>query len=171
MILSELKLRLAGTFIQPKAGSEKLSARAGKLKNITVVLDSRDEVLLAKFSELRTVCGLDSKDLVVITCAEPEKEDPEDLNFSLADVSWTGRIRKQQLREFFERRHTVMVVFSRKTTSTLNFLLRNSSAELKIGRGENAAGLYDLEIFSRYEDADVFIDEVVKYLKILKFIV
>ena len=169
VIFSELKFKLAGRYFRPETEVPELTVGPEEVKNITVVLDSRDADLCNKFLELGAINGLSETDFSIITCEKSRNEGSEGLNFSISDVSWTGKIRKQQLREFFGRRHNIIISFSRNNGRDLEFLIRNSKADLKIGRVENAAGIYDLEIFSRYEEADVFIQEVEKYLRILKY--
>lgn len=168
MISSELKFRLAGRLFSPEMGKAAAERLPGK--SLCLLLDSREPSLLQKLSDLRQICKLGMEDFTIIICETSEGSEGEFASFTRSDLSWTGKIRKDQIRDFLRQRHRILIGYSRAEVGAMKFLIQNSEADLKIGRVENVGALYDLEIFSRYEDADVFIKEVEKYLKQLNYI-
>lgn len=170
-MLSNLKMkvakqRLASAIKNNRTGADKKFPRFG------VILDSDDDSLKEKFLKLKEEFNLRDTDLVILTCREEMKKGDEyqGLIFSRKDLNWKGTVKNGEVLNFAKGPMDVLVSFTEKDSKLAAFLVSVSNADLKVGRCdyENASGLFDIVIDTDFDEVEVFMMELKKYLRIIK---
>lgn len=169
-MLSNLKItlakrRIAAAIERTFSGSEK------QIQRIGIILDSEKEYLKESFHSLKKDLGLPETHFQIVVC-ENEKETINvfhGLVFSRKDLSWSGKIRNGELTAFARQERDVLICYTEADNKLADLLVSVTNADLKVGRREevSSAGLFDLVISTGFEDVEVFIAELKKYLKIL----
>ncbi|MEG9326384.1 hypothetical protein V6B16_00400 [Salinimicrobium catena] len=169
-MLSNLKIgvarrRMAAAIKRSLAGEEKQSQRIG------VILDRDDEDLKQKFLKLKTDLGLRDPDFQMVVCKdEGQKGDVfQGLVFTRKDLGWNGKIRNGEITGFARQKMDVLISYTEADNKLAALLVSVANAGLKVGREEglSSAGLFNMLISTGFEEVDVFIAELKRYLKIL----
>ncbi|SDL04207.1 hypothetical protein SAMN04488034_10281 [Salinimicrobium catena] len=169
-MLSNLKIgvarrRMAAAIKRSLAGEEKQSQRIG------VILDRDDEDLKEKFLKLKTDLGLRDPDFQMVVCKdEGQKGDVfQGLVFTRKDLGWNGKIRNGEITGFARQKMDVLISYTEADNKLAALLVSVANAGLKVGREEglSSAGLFNMLISTGFEEVDVFIAELKRYLKIL----
>ena len=169
-MLSNLKIgvakrRMAAAIKRSFAGEEKHSRRIG------VILDRDDEVLKGKFLQLQEDLGLRDANFQVVVCKDEGQTGDvfQGLVFTRKDLGWNGKIKNGEIMGFAQQKMDVLISFTETDNKLAALLVSVANAGLKVGRAEevNSAGLFNIVISTGFEDADIFIAELKRYLKIL----
>lgn len=169
-MLSNLKIgvarrRMAAAIKRSLAGEEKQSQRIG------VILDRDDEDLKNKFLKLKKDLGLRDPDFQMVVCKdEGQKGDVfQGLVFTRKDLGWNGKIRNGEITGFAQQKMDVLISYTEADNKLAALLVSVANAGLKVGREEglSSAGLFNMLISTGFEEVDIFIAELKRYLKIL----
>ena len=169
-MLSNLKIgvakrRMATAIKKSLSGEEKNSRQIG------VILDRDDETLRDKFLQLQKDLGLRDANFQVVVCKdEGQRADIfQGLVFTRKDLGWNGKIRNGEIMSFAQQEMDVLVSYTETDNKLAALLVSVANAGLKVGRAEglSSAGLFNMVISTGFEEADIFITELKKYLNIL----
>lgn len=169
-MFSNLKISFAKRRIA--AAIEKtFSGNNNQIQRIGVILDSEKEHLRVSFHNLQKDLGLPETHLQIVVC-ESEKDTSDGfpgLVFSRKDLTWNGKIRNGEITAFARKERDVLICYTEADNKLAALLVSVTNADLKVGRREevSSAGLFDLIISTGFEDVELFITELKKYLKIL----
>lgn len=152
--------------LQSLAGN---SVAEGNKRKIGVILDVMGDESLSPFLRLGEDLSLEQDEIRLVFSKEKSVKNDifEHPLISYEDFSWTGKI-SESASDFLNAQYDVLVSFTSKENKVANFLVSVTRARLKVGRkreGENA--IFDLNISAEISEAEVFIHELKKYLKIL----
>lgn len=149
--------------LDKKAPSFKtVSGRAG------LIIDAEDFDDKWKLARFYRLAGISKENFRVIVCSSEENL-PEIPGASIlfpGEVSLRGEFRARAIRDFAEEDLDFILCYCSKSISTACLLAAVSRAALKIGNSPDEYGIYDVEIGTT--DIEVFQQEALKYLKILK---
>lgn len=172
-MISNLKLGIANKKIAPLLQKKTISEKEGPVEKIGLVLDLAGIDMLHSFLNLKKDLNIKDEDFHVIGCfpSANNVENFEGVVFTPAGISWTGKIKDEEVKKFLNREFDLLISYNhtdnQSENKALNFIIGASTAGLKVGRVENGPQLYNLAISTRFEDVGVFIEELKKYLKIL----
>lgn len=146
-----------------------LTAQEGSVKKVCVILDETDEQLIAKFKKLAKDLNLKEGNIKMLFCLSsiPKEKDFEGLVFRTSDLTWSGKIRNPEIEGLVKEQFDLLISFLRRDSKTAGFIAAALPADLKVSRREESASGFDLTIATGYEESEVFITELKKYLKIL----
>lgn len=169
-MLSNLKISVAkkrmATFTR-----KALSEENKKPLKFGVILDSEDDGLKEHFLSLKETYGLRDADFQIVTCKDERIQGDifQGLVFTRKDLKWNGKIRNGEITNFAQQRMDVLISFTESDNKLAALLVSVANAELKVGRKEEAssAGLFDMLINTEFEEVEIFLLELKKYLKIL----
>lgn len=149
-----------------------LPAGDRKFPRFGVILDSENDTLKEAFLRLKEEFKLRDTDFYILVCREAtQKEDVyQGLTFSRKDLNWRGKIKNGEVISFSKTPMDVLVSFTENECKLATFLVSISNADLKVGRAinENAGGLFDITINTGYDEIELFLVELKKYLRIIK---
>ncbi|UZH55311.1 hypothetical protein JRG66_15410 [Salinimicrobium tongyeongense] len=165
MKIQEIRFALARKKWQSQAGNF-----AGKNRfQLGLILDAEDEHAVLPFLKLQDDLSLQKQQVSFVFCREKALKNDifEYPVISNADFGWNGRI-SEAASAFLNAQYDVLISFTAPENKLAHFLVSVSRAGLKVGRkmdGQNA--IFDLNISVEIDEAEVFISELKKYLKIL----
>lgn len=169
MILSGVKLAIANRRAGSLPKKEGAFSAQGPVENIGIILDSFDEVIEQAFLDFARGFKLNEGSAEFVYClpAGAKNTAGERIVFKGSDISWSGKVISKRVAAFLDQRFDLVVCFTKEENKLLKYLLRALDADLKVGRQQESEYLYDLSISTSYEEVEIFISEVKKYLKIL----
>lgn len=169
-MLSNLKISIAKRRMAA-AIKRTFSEGENPIQRIGVILDSEEEQLKNSFQSLKQDLGLHDTHLQIVVCKDGgNKADIfQGLVFSRKDLSWDGKIRNGEITAFARQKMDVLISYIESDNKLAALLVSVANADLKVGRKEelSSAGLFDIVISTEFDDVEVFITELKKYLKIL----
>lgn len=159
------KRRMAAAIKSPFTGNENQSHRIG------VILDSDKEHLKTHFLLLKEELGLRDTHFQIVVCNDEgsKEDDLSGVVFSRKDLSWNGKIRNGEIMVFARQEMDVLISFTETDNKLAALLISVMNAGFKVGRGEelDSTGLFDMVISTGFDEVEIFISELKKYLKIL----
>ena len=166
MISGRLKSILYSRKIRRILGTKTSSSNAASGK-AGLIIDAEDFDNKWKLAEFYRLAGIKKENFRVIVCssAENSPEIPCADTLFPGEVSMKGDFKAAAIRDFAEEDLDFIIChFSESIIASL--LTAVSKAAVKIGNSPDEYGIYDVEIDAA--DIDVFQQEALKYLKILK---
>ncbi|MEP6262056.1 MAG: hypothetical protein ABJ092_10795 [Gillisia sp.] len=138
----------------------------GSPKSLGIIIDAKNKEALNILSELKKQLKIPAAGFKVIYVS-PNKVKPEDLEatvFNLQDFDAKGEIINKELEEITSQGVDLLLTFAAENNTTAHLLTAYFKAGLKVGRYQQNAALYDL-ILQTEEDPELFVEELLKYLK------
>ncbi len=86
------------------------------------------------------------------------------------DFNWFAKIKKQEIKKYFDKKYDLFIDCSSSEEEIKQFIVQKINANLKVSHSFKESNLYNLSIDVDEEDYDTYIDELLKYLKILNLI-
>jgi|GEM_PF-6894687 hypothetical protein len=134
-----------------------------------VILDAEDEKAFLPFLKLQQDLSLQQHEVCFVFGRKKGVKNGifEYPVISNADFSWNGRF-SQSASAFLNTQYDVLISFTAEENKLADFLVSVSRARLKVGRKrEDKNAIFDLNISAELSEAEVFVHELKKYLKIL----
>lgn len=170
MIISELKIGIANKKIASLQRKRVFAVEGKPVRSVGVLLDDTTISSSENFVELKRSLGLEEEDFVIITSQKSKPDNPENgmIYCTSKDLNWKGNLTCEKGRNFIQREFDLLVCFNGDKSPLVRFLTSASNAALKIGRiGEKSGLAYDISVLCEVDEADLFVEEVKKYLGIL----
>lgn len=86
------------------------------------------------------------------------------------DFNWFAKIKKQEIKKYFDKKYDLFLDCSSTDDKIKQYIVQKIKANLKVSHSYNDTDLYNFSIAVDEGDYDTFIDELLKYLKILNLI-
>ncbi len=168
MIFNSLKLTAARKKVAHLVEQQSSQPFKGNPNSLGIVIDSKNEWALPDLLNLRNELKIASKKFKVFYFSS-NKIKPEDLDcsvFNLQDFDSKGNLINKELDEISSHGVDLLITFAAENNTTAHLLTAYFKAGLKVGRFQQNLALYDL-ILQTEEDAELFVEELMKYLKYL----
>ncbi len=153
---------------------ETRSQNISNLKTLAVLIDATQPINIVSLLKLANELGVKSEELKVIGYKEDQKEkiidDKDAAYYNDKSFGVNGAIKSKSLQDFVDKDFDVLINFYEKNSVELNYVAAASKAKFKVGFAEVDNRINDLIIGSTTNDANLFISELKKYLKILQII-
>ncbi len=169
MILNGIKLSAARKKIAQLVEDQASQSFPGAAKSLGIIIDAKHEYALHNLTRIKDKLNIATKDLVVFYHAPGRVKTPavEATVFSLQDFDIKGEILNEELLKISSQGVDLLITFAAENNTVAHLLTAHCKAGIKVGRYQQNAALYDL-ILQTEEDADLFEEELLKYLKNLK---
>ena len=139
--------------------------------NVAIILDTEEKEILKPFLSLKEKLSAEGKKVRILICREKAATNAisENPSFCREDISWNGKIRNPEALAFLKTKFQVLICFAASENKTAAFVVSVAAADLKFGllSGEKEQDLHDVAICQPQPDAEVFVEEIKKYIKIL----
>ncbi len=120
-------------------------------------------------SELVTMLKIPESDIkVVVFQRKLRKETVPDDIITPKDFGWYGKVDSDKLKNILTNKYDLLINYSKVDNVYLNILLLQCKAAFKVGFAHMDKRLYDLMIRCELDEIDLFHEELIKYLVILK---
>jgi len=169
MALSGLKskriLKATNRLLRKKNNSLQISKN---IKTVGIIVNEGSDFDFDLLKNLQKQIGSGSKNFSVLTCKKTNESHNEFRGVVIKeeDFSWNGSLKSAEVIGFLEKPFDMLIDFTNNVEIYNNYLVAKSKAKFKVGYTNNDERLYDLMISSKTVKS--FIDELIKYLKILK---
>lgn len=170
MFLNFLKTFSAKRVLKKGSLNVKSEVNDHLIKTVGVILDetyfNKREALIM---ELVTQ-GVDLQNIKLITYKNryKKREIPEEPFYTNKHISWLGTIEKQEVRDFIDTPFDLLISYYDVKKTPLLIVTHHSKAAFKSGFTSADHDLNHLSIDTSIENFKVFVEELVKYLRILK---
>lgn len=136
--------------------------------NIGLIVDNKTFNSLSELAELYKLIGIKKECFKIVVCGSPKKiSDKSEVSFlTPKDISVSGDFKSESIINFAEEGFDFLICHFSETNTAGSLLAAETKARIKIGNSPDTYSIYDVEI--QAEEIEVFQQEVLKYLKILK---
>lgn len=170
MILKGFKEKSNQKFINKLIDSRKAALSSKKIESVGIILNLSEfddfETLRIFFESLK----LNPNKIKIVGFTEDIKlvEASIELLYSEKQVGWKGKLKNNELISFINTNFDVLISYYKQDNLELNLVTALSKANFKVGLSNNDERLHDLILDIDPNKYDVFRNEFVKYLTILK---
>ena len=141
-----------------------------EVKKVLIFLDENVEKELV-VSTLATLLKISESAIkVVVFQRKLRKENVPDDIITPKDFGWYGKIDNEKLKNILTNNYDLLINYSKVDNVYLNILLLQCKAAFRVGFAHMDKRLYDLLIRCEPEEIDLFHEELIKYLVILKIV-
>jgi len=166
MIFNSIKLSAARKKVAQLVEQQSSKSFPGKPVSLGIIIDSKHEEELTVLLKLKKLLKIADKNFKVFYY-NPNKTKPSDLDcctFNLQDFDSKGGLINKELEEISSQGVDLLITFAAENNTTAHLITAYFKAGLKVGRFQQNLALYDL-ILQTEEDAELFVEELLKYLK------
>lgn len=166
MIFNSSKISAARKKIAHLVEEQPSKKFSGSPKSIGIIIDARNEQALTELEKLKDCLNI-SDNKFKLFFFSPNKICPASAKatvFNLQDFDAKAEITNQEIHKKTEKGVDLLITFAAENNTTAHLITAYFKAGLKVGRFQQNAALYDL-ILQTEEEADVFVEELLKYLK------
>ena len=170
MILKGFKEKSNQKFINKLIDSRKAALSSKKIESVGIILNLNEyddfETLRIFFEGLK----LNPNKIKIVGFTEDIKlvELSRELLYSGKQVGWKGKIKNNELISFINTNFDALISYYKQDNLELNLVTALSKANFKVGLSNYDERLHDLILDIDPNKFDVFRNEIVKYLTILK---
>jgi hypothetical protein len=170
MILKGFKEKSNQKFINRLVSIRSAQISSKKIESVGIVLNMSEyddfETFRIFFEELK----LNPNKIKIIGFVEDPKllELSRELLFSEKQIGWKGKIKNDELKSFLNTPFDVLVSYYKNDNLELNLISVLSKANFKVGISNKDERFYDLILNVLPNQFNVFKQEFIKYLTILK---
>jgi hypothetical protein len=142
----------------------------GEVKKVLVFFDDTIEKELV-VSELATLLKISESDIKVFVFQRKLRKEtaPDDI-ITPKDFGWYGKIDNEKLKNILTNKYDLLINYSKVDNVYLNILILQCKAAFSVGFAHMDKRLYDLLIRCEPDEIDLFHEELIKYLVILKIV-
>jgi|SRR5690606_20041586 len=166
MIFNSIKLSAARKKVAQLVEQQSTESFPGTPISLGIIIDSKHEGELPVLLGLKKVLKIADKNFKVLFYS-PNKTKPVDFDccaFNLQDFDSKGGLINKDLEEISSCGVDLLITFAAENNTTAHLITAYFKAGLKVGRFQQNLALYDL-ILQTEEDAELFVEELLKYLK------
>lgn len=170
MILKRFKEKSNQKFINKLIDSRKAALSSKKIESVGIILNLNEfddfETLRIFFESLK----LNPNKIKIVGFTEDVKlvEASIELLYSEKQVGWKGKLKNNELISFINTNFDALISYYKQDNLELNLVTALSKANFKVGLSNNDERLHDLILDIDPNKFDVFRNEFIKYLTILK---
>lgn len=143
-----------------------------KIRKIAIIVDENSLFNDFYFKLLQKQIGLDDTHFDILTIKHKKSNYNEFKGNVLLtnEVSWKGELSLPEVKNFLQNQYDLLIDFIAQSEPLKLLVVAKTQSVLKIGFAGNKPELYNILIDVLPEKIEVFMAELVKYLRILKLI-
>lgn len=169
MALSSLKtkiiLKKTDKLLKNKNNSLQISKN---IKTVGIIVNEDSGFSFELLKKLQRDIDSGSNNFSILTCKKKNDNYNEFRGVVIKDTdfSWKASLKSEAIKSYLNQPFDMLIDFTNNAEDYNNYLVAKSKAKFKVGYPNIDERLYDLMIDSK--SIKLFIDELIKYLKILK---
>ena len=166
-------------FIQKKvaAALKKASKKAkdevlSEIATVAIFVDENSVFNETAYIKLRELIKLDEAHFNILAFKEKKSSYNEFRGTVLYqnEINWQGKINSQEVRDFVKKPYDLLIDYTDAEDLSIQLILAQIKAKLKVGYSDKKKQFYNLLIAVSPQEIQLFNDELVRYLKILKLL-
>lgn len=169
MIIKGIKLAVAKLKIAQLVKNREPEAYSIPVKSIGIIFDFKNRKALTQLEQLKKQFKISDINFKVVTYIRNGKK-PSDFEgeiYSLKNINFDAEINNEGMNKFTSESVDLLITFAEEDNTAVHLLTAHCRAGIKVGRYQQNVALYDM-IIQADNDAELFTEELVKYLKQLK---
>ncbi|HZJ35780.1 MAG TPA: hypothetical protein VFD29_04070 [Gillisia sp.] len=169
MIIKGIKLAVAKLKIAQLVKNRQPEAYSIPVKSIGVIFDFKNRKALNQLEHLKKQLNISDVNFKVVTYIQNGKK-PSNFEgdiYSLKNVNFDGEINNVGMNQFTSESVDLLITFAEEDNTAVHLLTAQCRAGIKVGRYQQNVALFDM-IIQADNDAELFTEELSKYLKQLK---
>ncbi|MCJ7757267.1 MAG: hypothetical protein MUP24_03905 [Gillisia sp.] len=169
MIIKGIKLAVAKLKIAQLVKNRQPEAYSIPVKSIGIIFDLENRKALSQLEQLKKQFNISDANFKVVTYIRNGKK-PSDFEgeiYSLKNINIDARINNEGMNQFTSESVDLLITFAEENNTAIHLLTAHCRAGVKVGRYQKNAALFDM-IIQADNDAELFTEELAKYLKQLK---
>lgn len=168
MITKGLKLLAARKKIPFLIDEQGLEPFGVPVITVGIIIDNRNKNSLPVLQQLKNqIQSVAQLKIALFADKTYENKDFDGLVFNLRDFGFKGEILNENLQKFTSEGVDLLITFAEENSTTAHLLTAYCKAGIKVGRFQRNKSLYHL-IIQTEDDAELFVEELVKYLNKFK---
>lgn len=168
MITKGLKLMAARKKIPFLIDEQGLEPFGVPVVTVGIIVDSKNKNSLPVLQELKNqIRSIVRLKIALFTDKKKENKDFDGLIFNLKDFGFKGEILDENLQKFTSEGVDLLITFAEENSTPAHLLTAYCKAGIKVGRFQRNKSLYHL-IIQTEDDAELFVEELLKYLNKFK---
>lgn len=170
MILKGFKEKSNKKHLNKILSNRNIQVNDSIIKSLGVIMHSDDVNDFEMFRGLAVNLNIHPNNLKIIAYSSnvDNKQNSWDACFNDEDFGWNGTIKNVELKTFLDTEFDALISYYTEDVLELKLLTAISQSQFKIGIFQTDDRLNDLIIKANLSEFNVFKDELVKYLTILK---
>lgn len=162
-------------FIRKKIKKQQTSigkADLVKIKRIAIVVDESSSFNDRQFKNLQKLMGLDDTHFQILTIKHKKSNYNEFKGVVLLtnEINWKGEFKTTEIQQFLTPNYDLLIDFIPNNSAIKHLIVSEVKSILKVGYHGNPPELYNITLQVDETKPDVFIAEMVKYLRILNVV-
>ena len=143
-----------------------------KIKHLAIFTDDESKFNKQHLKKIKKGLQIEDANISILTFKEKNSAVNEfgGTFIEKKDFNWLANIKKQEIKKYFDKKYDLFIDCSSTDDKFKQYIVQKIQANLKVSHSLKDTSLYNLSINVDEEDYDKFIDEMLKYLKILNLI-
>jgi hypothetical protein len=169
MIIKGIKLAVAKLKIAQLVKNRQLKAYSIPVKSIGIIVDLENHRALTQLEKLKKQFNISEANFKVVTYI-PNGKKPSDFEgdiYSFKNINFVAGINNEGMNKITSESLDLLITFAEENNTAAHLLTAHCRAGIKVGRYQKNAALFDM-IIQADNDAELFTEELTKYLKQLK---
>lgn len=169
MIINGIKLAAAKKKIAKLVAEREQGEYILPIKSIGIITDYKNRKSFEILTGLKKQFKIKDKNFKTLLFAVKHQEtrDYNGPRYSLKDIDFKAEIIGEELKQFTSEGVDLLITFAEENNSAVHLVTAHCKAGIKVGRYPVNHALYDI-ILQAEDDAELFTEELMKYLKSLK---
>ncbi len=169
MIRNGIKLSVAKRKISKLVEEREQENFKIPVKSIGIIADLKNIKAFEVLEQLRDQLNIKSKNFKTLLYAETHHniQDYSGQRYSLRDIDMKASIKNEALEKFTSEGVDLLITFAEENNTAVHLITAFCKAGIKVGRYRRNEALYHI-ILQADNDHELFVDELMKYIKHLK---
>ena len=169
MIIKGIKLAIAKKKIAQLVKNRQPEAYSIPIKSIGIIFDFKNRKALTQLEKLKKLFNISDANFKVVTFIRNGRK-PSNFEgeiYSLKNIKFDAEINNEGMNKFTSKSVDLLITFAEENNTAVHLLTAHCRAGIKVGRYQKNVALFDM-IIQADNDAELFTEELTKYLKQLK---
>ena len=172
MFLNGLKTKSIIRKLKKVVASRSYTPSGNPIRRIGILQEEGVPFDVKKIASLAKSLGIKQNDVEVFSFTTTPTKDQKEVEgiYSVKSIGWNGTAKTATLKAFVEKDFDVLLSYYTEDRLPLRLVSGLSRATFKVGLMKEEQGLHDLVITTAIGEETIFINELEKYLRILKIL-
>ncbi len=172
MFLNGLKVKSILRKLKKETENRMYVSSRTVIRNVGIVQEEQTSFDSKKITQLVKILGIKEKDIEILSYVDKIQKDQKEVEgiFSDSGIGWNATLKTSNLKMFTSKKFDILLSYYTEDRLSLKVVSGLSNATFKVGLNHKGEELHDLIITTKIGQEDVFINELEKYLQILKII-
>lgn len=172
MFLNGLKTKSIVRKLKTETKNRRYTPSHTTIQSVGIIQEEQTPFDSKKIAQLVAILGIKEQHVEVISYVDKIQKDQKEVKgiFSESGIGWNATLKTSNLKTFASKNFDILLSYYTEDRLPLKVVTGISNATFKVGLNHKEEALHDLIITTTIGQEGIFIDELEKYLQILKII-